>query len=115
MLLVTASVCLAQATHNITMPDPVELTNLHQNLNYHYPKSYLNAWAQGVRPDWARFLHSVFTEDAPRLLPPDSEPAVLDLGCGPSICNVISASLVSSRIRATNDPSVFTIMVESDH
>lgn len=42
------------------MPDPKELTRLHENLNYHYPKSYLNAWAAGVRPDWATFLFKVF-------------------------------------------------------
>lgn len=42
------------------MTDPVKLAELHQNLDFHYPKSYLNAWAQGVRPDWANFLFKVF-------------------------------------------------------
>ena len=42
------------------MTDPEKLTQLHQNLNMYYPKSYLNAWAQGVRPDWAEFLYKVF-------------------------------------------------------
>ena len=50
------------------MPGPEELTELHQKLNLHYPQSYLLAWAQGVRPDWAEFLHKVFTEDVPALL-----------------------------------------------
>lgn len=79
------------------MPDPKELTRLHENLNYHYPKSYLNAWAAGVRPDWATFLFKVFKEDVPALL--DAENLiVMDLGCGPSICNIISASLCSHHI-----------------
>ena len=99
----------------LTMPDPKELTRLHENLNFHYPKSYLNAWAAGVRPDWATFLFKVFKvnskirnsvtmtaviylkEDVPALL--DAENLiVMDLGCGPSICNIISASLCSHHI-----------------
>ena len=42
------------------MTDPVKLAELHQDLDFHYPKSYLNAWAQGVRLDWANFLFKVF-------------------------------------------------------
>ena len=82
------------------MPDPVELTSLHQNLDYHYPKYYLLAWAQAVRPDWAVFLHKVFTQDLPELLPDvsEGEGLVLDLGCGPSIANIISATSWSHNI-----------------
>ena len=81
------------------MPDPEELTRLHQKLNYHYPQSYLLAWAQGVRPDWAEFLHRVFTEDVPSLLcVGEADRLVMDLGCGPSIANIISASSWSHRI-----------------
>ena len=81
------------------MPGPEELTALHQKLNLHYPQSYLLAWAQGVRPDWAEFLHKVFTEDVPALLSVgEAERRVLDLGCGPSIANIISASSWSRRI-----------------
>ena len=97
------------------MPDPKELTRLHENLNFHYPKSYLNAWAAGVRPDWATFLFKVFKvkskirnsvtmtaviylkEDVPALLDAENL-SVMDLGCGPSICNIISASLCSHHI-----------------
>ena len=97
------------------MPDPKELTRLHENLNLHYPKSYLNAWAAGVRPDWATFLFKVFKvkpkirnsvtmtaviflkEDVPALLESENL-IVMDLGCGPSICNIISASLCSHHI-----------------
>ena len=70
---------------------------MHVNLNLHYPKTYLNAWAQGVRPDWAEFLDKVFCDDVPSLLG-SSPGVVLDLGCGPSICNIISASRWSNRI-----------------
>ena len=82
------------------MPDPVELTSLHQKLDYHYPRSYLLAWAQRVRPDWALFLHSVFSQDVPELLPElsDGHGLVMDLGCGPSIANIISASNWSDKI-----------------
>ena len=98
------------------MPDPKELTRLHENLNFHYPKSYLNAWASGVRPDWATFLFKVFKvrpkirnsvtmtaviylkEDVPALLGAERNISVMDLGCGPSICNIISASLCSKLI-----------------
>jgi len=80
------------------MTDPEKLTQLHQNLNMHYPKSYLNAWAQGVRPDWAEFLYKVFKDDVPNLLADDRDMSIMDIGCGPSICNVISASLCSRRI-----------------
>ena len=81
------------------MPAPEELSRLHQKLNHHYPQSYLLAWAQGVRPDWAEFLHRVFTEDVPSLLPVgEADRVVLDLGCGPSIANIISASSWSHKI-----------------
>lgn len=80
------------------MADPVNLTVLHQNLDFHYPKTYLNAWAAGVRPDWATFLFNVFREDVPRLLRRDGDVSIMDLGCGPSICNIISASMCSDRI-----------------
>ena len=98
------------------MSDPEELTRLHENLNFHYPKSYLNAWASGVRPDWATFLFKVFKvipkirnsvtmtaviylkEDVPALLGAERNISVMDLGCGPSICNIISASLCSKLI-----------------
>lgn len=80
------------------MPPPEKLTELHQNLDFHYPKAYLNAWAQGVRPDWARFLFKVFKENVPSFFEEDRELSVMDLGCGPSICNIISASICSNKI-----------------
>ena len=98
------------------MSDPKELARLHENLNFHYPKTYLNAWASGVRPDWATFLFQVFKvtkdqifsydhdcviylkEDVPALLNVENNISVMDLGCGPSICNIISASMCSNHI-----------------
>ena len=53
-----------------------------------------------MRPDWAEFLHRVFREDVPELLSHvgEGEGVVMDLGCGPSIANIISATLWSHRI-----------------
>ena len=82
------------------MADPEELARLHQKLDCHYPKSYLLAWAQAVRPDWAVFLHEVFSQLVPELLPDvgEGDGLVMDLGCGPSIANIISATSWSHRV-----------------
>ncbi|XP_023340116.1 nicotinamide N-methyltransferase isoform X2 [Eurytemora carolleeae] len=82
---------------------PEELRKMHQTLSDFYPVAYLNAWAQGVREEWAEFLDRVFSSYIPEYLLqefPDNGggPTILDLGCGPSICNIISASRVSKRI-----------------
>ena len=72
---------------------------MHQTLNYHYPRTYLNAWAQGVRTDWAEFLDRLFLAEVPAHLGDgDGDGVVLDMGAGPSICNIIAASRWSSRI-----------------
>ena len=70
---------------------------MHQTLDHHYPRTYLNAWAQGVRTDWAEFLDRVFLAEVPALLGEDGG-VVLDMGAGPSICNIIAASRWSSHI-----------------
>jgi len=82
------------------MTEPEELTRMHQTLNYHYPKTYLNAWAQGVRTEWAEFLDRVFLSDVPDQLGDGDggSGVVLDMGSGPSICNIIAASRWSSHI-----------------
>ena len=77
---------------------PEELTKLHKKLDLHYPKTYLNAWAQGVRPDWAQFLEKVFSIVVPKFLDSSKNRVVLDLGSGPSICNIIAASKWASSI-----------------
>jgi len=56
-----------------------------------------------VRAEWAGFLHEVFSGGGGGISVGDGEegvaaPVVLDVGCGPSICNVISASRVSDKI-----------------
>ena len=74
---------------------------MHQTLNYHYPKTYLNAWAQGVRTDWAEFLDRLFLAEVPAHLVDgdgDGPGVVLDMGAGPSICNIIAASRWSGHI-----------------
>lgn len=111
---------------------PSELKHMHEKLNYFYPQTYLNSWAAGVREDWAEFLHRVFIGIIPQILDgkyasldgtvispmletsdqtqhegmiETSErdgPVVIDLGAGPSICNIISASLWSSSIYLTD-------------
>ena len=83
------------------MTEPEELTRMHQTLNYHYPKTYLNAWAQGVRTDWAEFLDRLFLAEVPAHLVDgdgDGPGVVLDMGAGPSICNIIAASRWSGHI-----------------
>ncbi len=49
---------------------------------------------------WAEFLHRVFVVESGRLLPDRSrdEATVLDVGCGPSVAGVISASAWSANI-----------------
>ena len=79
------------------MTEPEDLTRMHQTLDHHYPRTYLNAWAQGVRTDWAEFLDRVFLAEVPALLGEDGG-VVLDMGAGPSICNIIAASRWSSHI-----------------
>ena len=45
------------------------------------------------------FINQVyFQDDVPNLLADDRDMSIMDIGCGPSICNVISASLCSRRI-----------------
>ncbi len=44
---------------------------------------------------WADFLHEVFTREVD---PAADDPVVVDVGCGPSVANVISASGWSRRI-----------------
>lgn len=90
------------------------LRGMHQKLDGFYARGYLSTWCESVRPEWTLFLHEVFTKDIPKLLPsnhlkdPDqlnddasvgvTLKKVVDLGCGPSISNIISASAWSPHI-----------------
>jgi len=76
---------------------PEELRKMHETINSYYPKTYLSCWAQEVRTEWAEFLDRVFLTDVVELLGEEGG-SVLDLGCGPSICSVISASRWSSQV-----------------
>jgi len=86
---------------NEPMVGPSQLRSMHETLSDFYPVAYLNAWAQGVRQEWAEFLDRVFKchmDDLLTQIGVDSCPTVLDLGCGPSICNIMAASRISNRI-----------------
>ena len=62
-----------------------DVKQLHEKLDSFYASGYLATWCDGsVRAEWAEFLHQVFSDDV------GEAPVVLDVGCGPSICNVIS-------------------------
>ena len=69
---------------------------LHKKLDPFYACGYLATWCVGaVRAEWTGFLHRVFST-----LGVSQEgqcPVVLDVGCGPSICNVISGKLADRK------------------
>lgn len=73
---------------------------MHEAIDAYYPRTYLDCWAQHVRTDWAEFLDRVFLSDVPTLLGQEGG-TVIDLGCGPSICSIISASRWSREIYLT--------------
>ena len=64
---------------------------LHEKLDPFYACGYLATWCVGaVRAEWTGFLHRVFSTVAVSEEEEEAGPVVLDVGCGPSICNVIS-------------------------
>lgn len=75
------------------------LKRLHEQVGEWYARGYLSTWCDSVRPEWAEFLDRVFPAVAEELAgPADGDPVVVDVGCGPSIAGVISASRWSSRV-----------------
>jgi len=76
---------------------PEELRRMHTTIDSYYPRMYLDIWAGEVRPDWSEFLDRVFLSDVPTLIGGEGG-VVVDLGCGPSICSIISASRWSREI-----------------
>ena len=67
-----------------------DVKQLHEKLDSFYASGYLATWCEGsVRAEWAEFLHQVFSDDV------GEAPMVLDVGCGPSICNVISGTVTA--------------------
>jgi len=77
--------------------EPEELRRMHETIDTYYPKTYLSCWAAHVRTDWAEFLDRVFLSDVIAHLG-ESGGSVLDLGSGPSISSIISASRWSNKI-----------------
>ena len=71
------------------------LKQLHLKIDPFYARGYLQTWCENVRPEWTEFLSRVFAEIVPELLPDEvpqtSTRWLCDLGCGPSISNIISA------------------------
>ena len=53
----------------------------------YFLQGYLNTWCDRVRVEWTKFLHRAFNDIVPK-----RGGSLLDVGCGPSISNVISAS-----------------------
>lgn len=80
------------------MSSLTDVKRLHEKLDRFYAGGYLATWCDGsVRAEWAGFLHEVFSGGGGGISVGDGEegvaaPVVLDVGCGPSICNVISGN-----------------------
>ena len=74
------------------------LKQLHERVDSFYAKNYLSTWCEQVRSEWTEFLSRVFSIVVPNLIPECKERVVVDIGCGPSISNVISASAWSRSI-----------------
>ena len=74
------------------------LKQLHAKLDHFYSEGYLQTWCSNVRQEWTEFLDRAFNIIIPNLLPNALNPTVVDVGCGPSISNVISASKWSQHI-----------------
>ena len=75
------------------MSSLTDVKRLHEKLDHFYAGGYLATWCDGsVRAEWAGFLHEVFSGGGGISVggKGTAAPVVLDVGCGPSICNVIS-------------------------
>ena len=81
----------------------MELSKLHRDIDPFYSKGYLNCWCADVKKEWTEFLHRVFAQIIePSFISKGSNDLkntqLLDIGCGPSIANIISASKYFNRI-----------------
>ena len=83
------------------MSSLTDVKRLHEKLDHFYAGGYLATWCDGsVRAEWARFLHEVFggsVGGGEGKGKGSAAPVVLDVGCGPSICNVISGDPLHSE------------------
>ena len=74
----------------------------------HCDKGYLSCWCADVKKEWTEFLHRVFAQiiepsfisfhGSNDLKNTQNCDKLLDIGCGPSIANIISASKYFNRI-----------------
>ena len=86
----------------------MELSKLHRDIDPFYSKGYLNCWCADVKKEWTEFLHRVFAQiiepsfisfhGSNDLKNTQNCDKLLDIGCGPSIANIISASKYFNRI-----------------
>lgn len=77
------------------------LRSMHLKADPFYASGYLQTWCGTVRKEWAEFLDRVFSAMVPKLVAVGHSRGslvVIDVGCGPSISNVISASKMSDNI-----------------
>ena len=63
------------------------LCKRHRDLDKYYSSNYLITWCNNVKEEWTEFLHRAFCEVIPNVF--ENEVTCLDVGCGPSIANVI--------------------------
>lgn len=73
-----------------------KLSKLHKDVDRYYSDGYLNCWCSSVKEEWSLFLAGIFTNSD--LFSNSADCKILDVGCGPSIANIISASRISSNI-----------------
>ncbi len=66
---------------------------MHEKVDPYYSKGYLMCWCTSIKVEWSRFLANYFAK-----LHPNSQYRLLDVGCGPSIASIISATRVCSHI-----------------
>ena len=70
------------------------LCKLHRQVDKFYSNSYLNTWCNDVKIEWTEFLDRAFRSIIPNILgEPNEIRTCLDIGCGPSIANVISGKM----------------------
>ena len=75
---------------------------MHRDIDPFYSKGYLNCWCSNVKKEWTEFLHRVFAQIIkPSFISKGSNVTcekLLDIGCGPSIANIITASKYINHI-----------------
>lgn len=74
------------------------LSKLHRSLDSYYSSNYLSSWCSSVKIEWTEFLDRAFSGTVPSILGSGDKKVILDIGCGPSISNIISASKYCSQI-----------------